>query len=213
MKNFGNPPFEFSGNLDLFCQALNEGEMIAYPTETVWGLGVDIRFEKAIEALFALKGRSSQKSVSLLVSDVSMAKQLAEIDPQTEHLIHLFWPGPVTFVLPAKKTVPSSIHGGTGFVGLRRSNHIFVRKLFEKYDHPITTTSLNQSGEPAARSFEETQWLPSEVKVVPWSEQLTGCGSSVVRIQGRAIACLRRGDFDMELFRRMAESLNFVFES
>lgn len=193
--------------VEQYQQWLARGEILAYPTETVWGLGVDIRFPQAIEAIYELKGRAEAKSISLLVRDLKMAKSYAHFTRPMEIFCSLFWPGPVTLVLPViAATVPESIHRGSGYVGLRRSSHPFVRALMRSQPYPITTTSANLSGTPPARHQGELAWLEGMAHRVEWPDPCIGSGSTVVKISATGeFHCLRHGDFPIEPLLLIAE--------
>ncbi len=196
-------------NVDGAIAALSAGKIIAYPTETVWGLGVDIGFPQAIKDLFELKGRDKSKAISLLVSNVFQARDVAEFSAEVENLMDLFWPGPLTFVLKAR-AVPTELTGGTGFIGLRFSSHPFVRALQKKYEGIITTTSANFSGQPAALSQEDLTWLPPEVLRVEWPAKLSPSpGSTVIKIVDKKISLLRAGDLDFNLVANEAKRFGF----
>ena len=190
---------------DIIKEHLEKGGILAYPTETVWGFGADIRFSKSLERIFEIKGREAVKAMSVLVKDNYQAKRLAVVTPKTEKFLEMFWPGPVTFVLKAKESVPPVITGDTGFVGLRCSSHAFVRGLFKTFDGVITTTSANRSGEPPALRREDLSWLSEngfgEVLCVDWTEPLAvSPGSTVVKIdEAGKLECLRQGDLDFSL--------------
>ncbi len=193
-------------NLAPIISHLEKGGIIAYPTETVWGLGVDISNRVAMENIFNLKGRDTTKAMSVLVGNIYQARELAEFDNKTEKLMDLFWPGPVTFVVAAKPSVPKEVTGGTGFVGLRCSSHPFVRALVNKLGKPITSTSANKSGEaPAQNPKDLLKWLPAEVFQVSWEEDRKGFvskGSTVIKIENGKLNLLRQGDVDLEIIRK-----------
>lgn len=154
-------------NFDDVHQHLEGGGIIAYPTETVWGIGVLFDNERALESLIELKGREVSKGVSLLVSDFYMANEIAQIDSEeVKRFLQIVWPGPLTAVLPAKDFVSPVIHGGTGYVGLRLSSHPLVSRLMGVLQKPLTTTSANKSGEDPALSEDDLYWLPEQVRVV-----------------------------------------------
>lgn len=190
-------------NIENVVSHLKAGGIIAYPTETVWGLGVDISNAVAIKKLFNLKNRDNTKAISVLVGNIFQARELAEVDPTLEKFISLFWPGAVTFVLKAKSLVPEEITGKTGFVGLRCSPHPFVGQLTKKLGTAITSTSANKSGESPAQSEDELlKWLPSDVMKVEWKEDrkgFTSLGSTVVKIDGKKLSLLRQGDVDFKI--------------
>lgn len=183
-----------------YCEHLKAGGILAYPTETVWGLGVDISNTAAIKKLFELKGRDTSKAISVLVGNIYEARRIAEIEPACERLMNVFWPGPVTFVVKAKKNIPMEITGGTGFVGLRCSNHPFVMDLVRELGCGITSTSANKSGEPPAQELLALlRWLPKDVLKVDWQEDRHGLeskGSTVVKIADGQLSLLRQGDVE-----------------
>ncbi|MCB0365192.1 MAG: threonylcarbamoyl-AMP synthase [Bdellovibrionaceae bacterium] len=194
-------------NFDDVHQHLEGGGIIAYPTETVWGIGVLFDNERALESLIELKGREVSKGVSLLVSDFYMANEIAQIDSEeVKRFLQIVWPGPLTAVLPAKDFVSPVIHGGTGYVGLRLSSHPLVSRLMGVLQKPLTTTSANKSGEDPALSEDDLYWLPEQVRVV--SEIGEGAGgqkpSTVVRIDGAGVEILRAGAIGEEELTRLA---------
>ncbi|OQW50268.1 MAG: hypothetical protein A4S09_00290 [Proteobacteria bacterium SG_bin7] len=190
---------------------LKAGGIIAYPTETVWGLGVDISNADAIKNLFNLKNRDTTKAISVLVANIFQARELAEIDSNLEKFMSLFWPGAVTFVVRAKSIVPDEITGKTGFVGLRCSSHPFVSELTKKLGTSITSTSANKSGEsPAQNENDLLKWLPSEVMKVEWKEDRKGfssLGSTVVKIENEKLSLLRQGDIDFKFIENHFQKL------
>jgi L-threonylcarbamoyladenylate synthase len=139
---------------------LGAGGVIAYPTETIWGLGARIDLSLGVDEIFKIKARDNLKAVSILVRDISMAKIYSVVDEKMEAAMSILWPGAVTFVLRAQKNVLSSIRGGGEFVGLRSSPHPWIHELFKHLDVPIVSTSVNLSGQPAAVSFSDLIWLP-----------------------------------------------------
>lgn len=138
---------------------LAAGGIVAYPTETVYGLGVDARSPKAVAALLALKGRDGGRGISVLVSGLDMAAPLlAEAPPEAARaLAARFWPGPLTIVLPASPTVATALLGPSGGVGLRCSSDAWASALVERLGAPLTSTSANRSGQPPARSAMEAR--------------------------------------------------------
>jgi L-threonylcarbamoyladenylate synthase len=202
-----------NGEIERCRKAVIAGKVLAYPTETVWGLGADLNAPEAVKAIFEMKGRADTKAVSLLVRDISMAREFAETDSAIESLMQIFWPGPMTFVLQSKISVPESIHGGTGFVGLRCSSHLFVRELVRRLPRPITTTSANRAGEPPAQSADELSWVSRKTVVAKWSVSEKGTslkGSTIARMTGKHFEILRDGDLPVELFRTMANRFGLI---
>ncbi len=141
------------------------GGLLAFPTETVWGLGADARSELAVERLRRWKGRDEQRPISVLVADVeSSASVGACLEGAARRLAQAFWPGPLTLVVPAPPgRFAAGIAREDGAVGLRCSPHplaaALVAALARAGVGPLTATSLNRQGEPPARTRDEASAL------------------------------------------------------
>lgn len=189
---------------------IKSGKVIAYPTETIWGLGADASNEKALKRIFAIKGRDFAMPISILVRDIPMAEKFVEISNRTRELMQIVWPGPLTIVLPKKTQVSSLLTAGTDYLGLRCSDHPWVSELMWELDEPITTTSANLSGQKPATSQEELDWLPKDVLVVDavsqQNQSLTG--STVLKIlPDGGYQILRSGDFPEKELLKILEFL------
>ncbi len=139
--------------------ALSCGEIVVYPTETVYGLGVDAGDAGALSRLVELKGRDASKGMAVLVSGLEMATPLLARSPLPEGaaLAERFWPGPLTLVLPAAPSVPESLRGAGGGIGLRCSSDDDARVLLALFGRPLTSTSANPSGAEAALCVEQAR--------------------------------------------------------
>jgi L-threonylcarbamoyladenylate synthase len=159
-------PSEIAG-LDEALDALRVGELVVYPTETFYALGADPFSPDALERVFALKGRDPQRPIALIAADLEMALGLArEVPPNARRLAEVFWPGPLTLVLPARDDVPRGIGGPDGCVGVRVSPHPIARALASGLGRPITATSANRSGRsPATTLSAARNELGDKVKV------------------------------------------------
>ncbi|MBA4421969.1 MAG: threonylcarbamoyl-AMP synthase [Syntrophus sp. (in: bacteria)] len=126
---------------------LREGGIIAFPTETFYGLGVDARQEAAVEKIFRIKGRNIRNPVSVIVdSEAEVIPLVAAIPEAARVLMKNFWPGPLTLVFCAAPPVSSHLTGGTGKIGIRVSSHTVARLLAKRLSGPLTATSANLSG-------------------------------------------------------------------
>ncbi|OAQ21035.1 L-threonylcarbamoyladenylate synthase [Thermosulfurimonas dismutans] len=144
--------------LDEAVKILSSGGVVAFPTETFYGLAVDPFSESAVKRLYALKKREPGKPVILLIGDLEDLKQLVtEIPKIAQELAARFWPGPLTLVFRARPEVPPWITGGTETIAVRLSSHPVARKLPQLFGKPITGTSANPSGQPPARTAEEVE--------------------------------------------------------
>jgi len=138
---------------------LAAGGVVAYPTETVYGLGVDARDRAALEMLLDLKGREGGRGISVLVSGLDMAAELLAETPcaAARELAARFWPGPLTIVLPASGIVAEALRGPAGGIGLRCSSDPWATALVTRFGAPVTSTSANASGHEPARSAAEVR--------------------------------------------------------
>lgn len=148
----------YPGAITEAIQALRAGELVVYPTETFYALGADPFSETALARLFDLKGREAGKAIALIAADTASAFLLArEIPPMARRLANLFWPGPLTLVVPARAGLPASLIGPDGGIGVRVSPNLIARALASGLGHPVTATSANLSGHPAAVTVGEVR--------------------------------------------------------
>jgi L-threonylcarbamoyladenylate synthase len=127
------------------------GEVVAFPTETLYGLAVDALDEAALARLVQLKGWVAEHPISLIVADEAMLQRVVTAVPSAaRRLMGEHWPGPLTLVLPAADGLPAVLVNPRGGVGLRVSSDPVARALVQAVGRPITATSANRSGQPAA---------------------------------------------------------------
>jgi len=137
------------------CQ-LQAGNIIAYPTEAVYGLGCDPFDLQAIKRLFHVKQRPFEKGVILVAASVEQVQPYVKLYGQVwEQEVLQTWPGPVTWVLPAKEGVPDWVTGGRDTVAIRVSDHPVVQEICLAYGQPMVSTSANVTSEPPAVSCGE----------------------------------------------------------
>ena len=135
---------------------LKNGGVIAYPTDTVYGLGAGIGFPRAIERIYSVKERPLTMPLPLLLADVSPLTELAEsVSPLARLLIKKFWPGGLTLVLPTSSSVPDIITASGKTVAVRIPDHPAPLALIEALGTPIVGTSANLSGQPSPLTAEE----------------------------------------------------------
>jgi L-threonylcarbamoyladenylate synthase len=128
---------------------LRGGGLVAFPTETFYGLGAAGLDARAVARLLAAKGRPEDKPILLLVDSVAMAERVAaEVGPAARALMTRHWPGALTLVLRARPEVPREVTAGTGTVGVRLSPHPVAVGLVRALGAPVTAPSANRSGEP-----------------------------------------------------------------
>ena len=145
-------------NSELILQTFHQGEVLAYPTEAVLGLGCDPDNEAAVLKLLAMKKRPVAKGLILVAKTYSQLLSYvddAKIPMYRRTEIFSSWPGPVTWLLPASKLAPKWVTGDSDLVAVRVSQHIVVSQLCELFDKPLISTSANVSGISPAMNAEQ----------------------------------------------------------
>lgn len=141
-------------------ESLKRGEIVAYPTETVYGLGVNPSTETALDALFRLKRRDPNNPVLILIGAPAQLNAFAaSISETAQSYMRKFWPGPLSLLFPARPEVPAPLLNREGLVCVRWSSHPIAARLAIAFGGGITSTSANLSGGKPARSVAE---LPAE---------------------------------------------------
>ncbi len=141
-----------------FADQLRAGEVVAFPTETFYGLLARIDRPTALQHIFELKGRPANNPMPVIAADVASACALwAAVPEVAQRLIDAFWPGPLTLVLPAAADVSELITAGTAAVGVRVPGSAAARGIAVMAGAPLAATSANPSGRPPARSADEVR--------------------------------------------------------
>jgi L-threonylcarbamoyladenylate synthase len=134
--------------LERAAAVLKSGGLVAFPTETFYGLGGLALEASAVRRVFELKGRPWSKPLLILVDSLAMTESVALVTEQARALMRRHWPGALTLVLPARPGLPAVLTAGTGTVGVRLSAHPVARALVSALAAPITGPSANPSGAP-----------------------------------------------------------------
>jgi L-threonylcarbamoyladenylate synthase len=127
-------------------EVLRAGGLVAFPTETFYGLGASALDGAAVKAVFLVKGRAESKPVLVLVDSPEMVTRVAEVSERARRLMARHWPGALTLVLPARPVLPAELTAGTGTIGVRLSSHPVARGLVRALGGPVTAPSANLSG-------------------------------------------------------------------
>jgi L-threonylcarbamoyladenylate synthase len=177
--------------------ALKRGEIIVFPTETLYGLGADALNGTAVEELFQLKGRDANNPIPVLVADEPMLLMLvAEISNSARKLMNHFWPGPLTLVLRARRGIPAPLLNASGGIGVRISSRPIATRLVQALGRPITATSANPSGHEPARTVDEAKrYFAGRVSIFVNGGILTSKkGSTVAEVTEDSITIIREGE-------------------
>lgn len=132
---------------------IKKGEIVAFPTDTVYGLGADARNETAVQKIFTAKKRPANRALSILLAEPSDIYHYAkDVPKEAERLVETFWPGALTIVLKANELLAKSVHPDLDTVGMRMPNHPLTLKLINECGFPLATPSANLSGRPSPTS-------------------------------------------------------------
>ena len=142
-------------NLRRAAELIRRGELAAFPTETVYGLGADGLNVAACQKIFAAKGRPSDKPLSLHVASLEMVERIAKISARAEKLFAAFCPGALTIILPKNKIVPDFVTGGLSSVGIRFPANDVALELIRLAGCPIAAPSANLSSLPPPKTAQE----------------------------------------------------------
>jgi len=145
------------------AEIIRRGGVIAYLTDTLYGLGADAFNAAAIQKVFAIKSRSGEKALPVIIGNRDMLSKLVlEISSDAEKLIKIFWPGPLSLILPASPAVPSLLHGDSKRIAVRLPACAVARELAIASGGALTATSANRSGKAAAQNVDEVLAALSE---------------------------------------------------
>jgi tRNA threonylcarbamoyl adenosine modification protein (Sua5/YciO/YrdC/YwlC family) len=175
---------------------IRRGEVIAIPTDTVYGLAADPFNLAAVQKVFSAKGRPGAAPLLLLIDSLELATRCASsLPPLFGLLAKKFWPGPLTLVVPASSQLPAAVTGGTSMVGLRLPDAAVPLALVRAVGGPITGTSANVSGRGDCRSAKEVEHsLGSRLSLIlDGGESRVTQTSTVLRIDGEQWGMIREG--------------------
>jgi L-threonylcarbamoyladenylate synthase len=176
------------------CQLLAAGEVIGFPTDTVYGLAALASDQRAIRRIYELKGRSLRQPLVLMIADPELAQIWAEVDERACAYMERWWPGPLTLVLPARPGLrPPLVAGRPRTIGIRIPDHPPVAALLRAVGEALATTSANLSGQPAARTALEAAWVRGVAAVLDAGPSPGGVPSTVLDLTGQEPRVIREG--------------------
>ena len=190
-----DPALPSSHLIEKVAEVIKRGGVIIYPTETLYGLGVNPLDPESMKRLYAIKGREKTKPIPFLIKDQEILETLVEdVPPIGRQLMERYWPGALTLIFRVKEGLPAPLRGGSGTIGLRISSHPIARGIVETVDVPLTSTSANPAGEGdltdpriIARTFGDQVDLIIDGGIVP------GVGSTIVDLTSTPPQVVREG--------------------
>lgn len=191
-----DPYGDFESAIKTARKILLSGRLVAYPTESFYGLAVDTGNEEAIRHLFSAKNRRPDSPILILIPSVeSLTQYVSHIPPVAKQLIEAFWPGGLTLVFEAGRETSPLLTAGTGKIGIRLPNHPVATALAGSIGRAITGTSANMSGRPPCRNADEVlHSFQEEVDLILDGGKTTGeTGSTILDVTVDPPLILREG--------------------
>jgi tRNA threonylcarbamoyl adenosine modification protein (Sua5/YciO/YrdC/YwlC family) len=182
---------------------LKKGGVVAYPTDTTYGIGCSIFSKKGIERIYLIKQREKKKPFSFICTDISEIAKYAKVSNYQFKIMRRLLPGPYTFVLEANSIVPDLLLTKQRTVGIRMPDNRICLALVSELGHPIVTTSANLSGEdPIGNPWQVEDDMGKQLDIVVDGGELTADVSSVVSLIGDTPEILRKGVGDVSWCER-----------
>ena len=180
-------------------EALNNHQVIAFPTETVFGLGVFYDDEKAYELLNKIKRRKEDKPYTLMLYDLEEINKYAFIEKSLLNALKNFMPGPVTLLLRCKECVPGYVTHNTGVIGVRIPSNKEALDLLRYLEKPLLVPSANRADQkPAMNDKEVKDIFNDEVAVIIPGQSVGGVPSTIIDLTGEEIRLVRQGPITLE---------------
>ena len=186
-------------DLSAVAEEVKSGKVVAFPTDTVYGVGVRYDDEAAIEAMKRSKGRPESKPFPMMVCDEVQMASVAWIDEDILRLVRRLTPGALTLVLKKKDNVPDYVTNGKDTIAIRIPDHRFVLDLLEKVGVPMLVTSANLSDYPSCRTYHEVmEQLDGRIDAIVDGQCGSGVASTIVDVTCRPFKILREGAVSLE---------------
>lgn len=203
-----------SDNTAQAAEILKLGGLVAVPTETVYGLAANGFDENAVSRIYEVKGRPEVKPLSLMVRGAEAFELLCEEVPKAAYVLaDIFWPGPLTIVLKAKKIIPDIVRASGETVGLRCPDHPQLGELLEAVDFPLAAPSANPSGEKSpVRAQEVLEYFNGKIEgIIDGGECVLGKESTIIDLSRTPYTILREGAASSkDVFLALASSLTII---
>jgi L-threonylcarbamoyladenylate synthase len=182
--------------IDEAARWIRLGNIVAMPTDTLYGLAADPFNTAAVARIFAVKGRAAARALPLVAADAAqIARHLGPLPELAVRLAGHFWPGPLTMLMPAARQLAHDVSGGTGKVGVRVPADEIARAVCAACGHPVTATSANVTGEPAPATPDEVErTLGDRVEfLLDAGPTRGGAPSTIVDVTGGELQLVRAG--------------------
>lgn len=189
-----------TSELDRAAQYLKDGEVVAFPTDTVYGVACIYDSEEAIQKMKVAKGRPESKPFPFMASSKELIKMVANVSERDEIIIDHFMPGALTIVLNKKDSVPSITTNGMPTIAIRMADDALVNEIISKVGKPLLVTSANISGEPSTSSYKDVyESLKGRISAVVARDATGSTASTIIDLtHDDCIKVLREGPISLE---------------
>ncbi|MHA2309351.1 MAG: L-threonylcarbamoyladenylate synthase [Candidatus Heimdallarchaeaceae archaeon] len=196
--------------IKLAAEMIDEGEIIAFPTDTLYGLGCNVFNESAIRNLFEIKNRSFTNPINVLIGSIEQLSYVAENIPIIAHkVIKEFWPGDLTIILHKRSMVPNILTNGKGTIGVRLPNNDVTLRLICEIDKPLATTSANISERPSITNADQIleNFKDKIPLILDGGESKIGEESTIISLVTEPPSVIRLGSLSIEKLKRIIHNL------
>ncbi len=187
-------------------KTLLNGEVVSFPTETVYGLGVVYDSEEAFNKLVKAKNRNPDKPFTLMLSSIHDIEHYAEVTPEIKKVIKKFMPGEITLLLKPKENLYPWVKLNSKYIGVRVPDYDEVRRLIHDCHKPLLVTSANISGQPVLKNYEEVcKTFDGIIPIVVKGDTRSSVPSSIFILDENQITEVRKGNIPLEAVKKVYE--------
>ena len=196
--------------LELAAQLLQKGQLVAFPTETVYGLGANALDAEAVRSIFAAKGRPADNPLIVHIHDRKQLDGLCHVNDKAVRLMDAFWPGPLTLIMPRKPAVPDAVTAGLDTVAVRMPSHPVAAAMLRACDLPIAAPSANRSGKPSPTTAKHVlDDMDGRIPLIlDGGDCDVGLESTVVDVTGEVPCILRPGGVTKAMLEAVVGEVN-----
>jgi len=195
--------------IEVLAELLREGKIVAFPTETVYGVGTNALIKESVYKIYKIKGRIEEKPLSLHIGTLENLGDIVELDFLTKRLLLQFFPGPINIIVRKKSNIPEWI-GTKDTLGIRFPSLPICQKLLRLARVPVVATSANISGSEEPKTAEDVMRMLGDKidAILDWGPVTFGKPSTVVNISSGNIEVIREGPVDRKLLEDIISELN-----
>lgn len=180
--------------IEKVIQYLKDGKVVAFPTDTVYGIGVIYDDENALNKLKQAKKRPDEKPIPMMVSSIKQIKEVADIDEQYECLLNHFMPGAFTIVVNKKQSIPSYVNNGLNTIAIRMPDDAFLLEVMNTLEKPLLVSSANISAQTSCSNSDDVlMQLDGRMDAIVIGKSKSDTASTIVDLTGESIKILREG--------------------